>query len=193
MIVERSQTHAECTLMAVKLMATGSSSAALGERGLSAYLDRELIGHATVLHDLRVQKARGKIDHVVIAPSGLWVIDARNDSGKVECQSGGRLRSDPGLFVAKRNRMRLVRAIQRRTDAVTQVLEPVGLTKVPVHRCICFTNADWRYYPRPFSIDGVWIGWPRALASAVRVSRVLDSPAVATLAQHLDEQLSPSR
>lgn len=192
-IVQGRRTPAEWVLMAAKWTANGSSGAANGERRLSSYLDRELIGHATVLHDIRVPKTRTRIDHLVVAPSGIWVINARNDSGKVECHSrGARLKSDPGLFVASRNRTRLVRAMRRRTDAVTRTLAPIGLSKVPIHRCLCFTNADWRFFSRPFSIEGVWIGWPRALAAAVRVSRVLDPPSVATLAQHLDAQLPGS-
>lgn len=181
---------AESAPMVADSTANASTSTADGERRLSSYLDRELIGHATVLHDVRVPGTRGRIDHLVVAPSGIWVINARNDSGKVECHSsGGRLKTDPGLFIAGRNRTRLVRAMRRRTDAVTRSLAPIGLSKVPIHRCLCFTNADWRFFSRPFSIEGVWIGWPRALATAVRVSRVLDPPSVATLAQHLDAQL----
>jgi len=36
-----------------------------------------------VLHDARTQHSPANIDHIAIAPSGIWVIDANHYKGKV--------------------------------------------------------------------------------------------------------------
>jgi hypothetical protein len=47
-----------------------------------------------VLHDIMLPGARGNIDHVVIAPSGVTVIETKNYTGAIECvnDSWARLR-----------------------------------------------------------------------------------------------------
>ncbi len=55
-----------------------------GERALAASLVKYLGDHAIVLNDRRVPRTRGNIDHLVIASSGVWVIDAKNYSGLVQ-------------------------------------------------------------------------------------------------------------
>jgi hypothetical protein len=37
-----------------------------------------------VLHDRRVPATRGNIDHIVVCPSGIYVIDAKRYAGRVE-------------------------------------------------------------------------------------------------------------
>ena len=57
---------------------------AAGEERVAQILHEGLGDSAVLLHDRSVPKTRGNIDHVAIASSGVWVIDAKRYSGKVE-------------------------------------------------------------------------------------------------------------
>ena len=165
---------------------TAWAKGADGEIRLANRLDRDLDGIATVLHDRKVPLSRGNIDHLVVAPTGIWIIDAKNYSGKVECRDvGGWRTSDERLYVANRNRTKLVAGMGWQADAVRLAIEPIGFGAVPVHRCLCFTNAEWGLFSKPFVIDDVWIGWAKALVEAIHSTPVLDAAAVTTLSHHL--------
>lgn len=183
-----------------KLLATEPASTtawakgADGEQRLANRLDRELSDIAVVLHDRKVPKTRGNIDHLVIAPSGIWIVDAKNYSGKVERRDVGGWRTvDHRLFVANRDRSKLVAGMGWQTDAVRTSLEPIGMVGAPISPCLCFTNAEWPLFAKPFEIAGVRIGWAAALIDAIRSDPVVDSAAVTTLAHHLSGWFPASR
>jgi hypothetical protein len=54
-----------------------------GERRLAAHLLRTVGDRAVLLHDRKVPRTRGNIDHLAIAASGVWVIDAKHYTGLV--------------------------------------------------------------------------------------------------------------
>jgi hypothetical protein len=58
----------------IKAWAKGSK----GERQLADRLLREVGDRAVLLHDRKVPRTRGNIDHIAIAASGVWVIDAKD-------------------------------------------------------------------------------------------------------------------
>ena len=58
----------------IKASAKGSK----GERQLADRLLREVGDRAVLLHDRKVPRTRGNIDHIAIAASGVWVIDAKH-------------------------------------------------------------------------------------------------------------------
>jgi hypothetical protein len=37
-----------------------------------------------MLHDCRIPGSRANIDHLFVAASGIWIVDAKGDKGKVE-------------------------------------------------------------------------------------------------------------
>ena len=175
-------------------LTTSPAGGAGEERALAAFLDRE-VGHvATVLHDRRVPAIRDNIDHLVVSSTGIWVIDVEDHSGKVECHNvGGRLTPDPRLFVAQRDKTKLVTGVTERATAVERALETVGFSSIPIRGCLCFTDADWRFRPKPFLIDGVWVGWPQALVKTLRAAPVLERSALTTLVHHLRVEFPASR
>ena len=163
-----------------------------GERRLAAHLRAELDGRSTVLHDRRVPGTKGNLDHVVVDPSGVWIVDAKNFSGTVERRrSGRRPRRRTHLFVNGRDRTSLVEKMQWQYDAVRTVVDAVGLRPDLVHRCLCFTDTEWAG-PTTFRIDEVLVADPRSLAAAIRSGRVLDAAAVSVLAHHLSASLPAS-
>jgi len=95
-----------------------------------------------VLHDIVLPGARGNIDHVVVAPSGVHVVETKNYTGTTRCTGGlwevrrrkGRGRpyikmgKDPGAQ-ARRNAVMLRRHISANT-----ALDPY------VNAIVCFTS-----------------------------------------------------
>ena len=165
---------------------TSWAKGADGEVRLASRLDRDLTGFATVLHDRKVPKTRGNIDHLVVGPSGVWIIDAKKFSGRVECRDvGGRRNPEKRLYVANRNQTKLVAGMGWQAVAVQLAIGSIGFGDVPIHRCICFVNPEWGVFAKSFTIDDVWIGLPKMLVKAIQAAPVLDPAAVTTLSHHL--------
>ena len=121
-------------------------------------LERELAGEAIVL------RARGGIDHLFIAPSGVWVVDAKNSSGKVERRDVGTWRMvDHRLFVNGRDRTKLVDGLKRQGTTIQSVLRSAGFDQLPVHPTLLFTNSEWPWFARPIELRGVQVMWPAKL------------------------------
>jgi hypothetical protein len=125
-----------------------------------ALSDRDVL-----LHDRKVPRTRGNIDHLAIAPSGVWVIDAKNYQGKIERRHlGGWSKLDNRLYVAGRNRTGLVEGLAWQIDAVRAAL---GDEHAPIHAALCFTDATWKFFAKPFRIGNVWVTWADALAELI--------------------------
>jgi len=91
-----------------------------------------------VLHDRRLPGSGANIDHIAIAPSGVYVIDTKCYRGKVEVINP--LLGKPRLIIAGRNHTRLVDALAKQVRAVRGVLAD----DVPVYGCFCFVNPPGR-------------------------------------------------
>lgn len=139
---------------------------AAGEERVAQVLHERLGDRAVLLHDRKVPGTRGNIDHLAIAASGVWVIDAKRYTGKVEQRDvGGWFRTDLRLYVGGRDRTKVVQGMAWQTEAVTAAL---GLEAVPVRAALSFVGADWPIlFAKPHRIDGVWISWPRKLADLI--------------------------
>jgi hypothetical protein len=131
-------------------------------------LHLQLHERAVVLDDRKVPGTKVHIDHIVIAPSGVWVIDTRDSVGRVERRDiGGWFKVDERLFIAGKDRTSLVDEVDRKVVAVEQALAQDGLDLVPVHAALCFTNAEWGWFAKPFSLNGVWVTWADKLPDLV--------------------------
>ena len=138
------------------------------ERMLSVHLHTELGHRAVVLDDRKVPGTKMHTDHIVIAPSGVWVVDAHVCDGRVERRDvGGWFKVDERLYVAGSDRTSLVDSIDRQVMAVEQVLAKEGLDLIPVHAALCFVNAQWGWFAKPFSLSGVWVTWAEKLTDLV--------------------------
>ena len=80
-----------------------------GERELAAILTTSVGDRAVLLHDRRVPKTRGNVDHLAIASNGVWVIDAKNYRGVIQKRDiGRRLKVDDRLFVGGKDRTKVI-------------------------------------------------------------------------------------
>ena len=164
-----------------------------GEERLGRQLSENLsdIGH--VLHDRKVPKTKGNIDHLVIAPSGIWIVDAKNYTGKVERRHvGGLFTGEDRLYVNGRNQTKLVEGLDWQRDAVATVLEPIGFGAVPIHRALCFTNSSWGLRFRAIRIDGAVVTWATDLIKQIREPGPVEPEVIALLARELSSKLPAS-
>jgi Nuclease-related domain len=155
-----------------------------GEESVAKSLTRRTAkGSAIILHDRRMPRGRGNIDHLAIAPTGVYVIDAKNISGKVHVSRP--LFGAAKLLVNGRNRSKLVDGLDRQVMAVRQVLKEIGRTEVPVLGVFCFTaKADFPLIGRS-EIHGHRLHHCRALARRLNRSGPLGPEAIDALARGL--------
>jgi hypothetical protein len=147
---------------------TAWAKGADGERRLAARLNRDLAAHAIVLHDRRVPGSKGNIDHLVIASSGVWVVDAKNYAGKVELRdAGGWSKTDIRLYVGGRDRTKAVDGLSWQVESVRSVMAPVGFADAPIHRALCFTDAEWPLLAKPAQVKEVWVIWAKKLCEKI--------------------------
>lgn len=142
----------------------GPSSVAKREVGrlLDALVDHGMV----VLHDVRMPSESKKIDHVVVAPSGIHAIDSKHFPGeRVELRRAKRfIGHSSALVVGERDHTHLVDNMGhqvRRIYAFTNDLR--ALDDTVVTPMICFVDADWRRPRRRLALGSVEILWPKVL------------------------------
>lgn len=166
---------------------------ALGEEELGAHLSKTC-PDIVVLHDRRMPGRRTNIDHIAVAPSGVFVIDAKRYKGKIEVRKP--LFDDAVLMIKGRKKTKLVEGLARQVDAVTKGLAIIE-QDIPVHGCFCFMNpagqAGGSGLPlfRTLTIDGFPLYYPRRLSKRLNQLGLLDAAQIAVLAEALVE-LFPS-
>src|SRR3954466_14623173 len=96
-----------------------------GESRLAAFVERE-VGDAVIpLHDRLIPGTRGNIDHMFVAPTGVWVVDAKAYKGKVVRREVGPIwRRDNEVVINGRNRTSLERVSRSRSMRSSQRFEP---------------------------------------------------------------------
>jgi hypothetical protein len=116
------------------------------------------------LHDRRRPGTRANIDHLVVAASGIWIVDAKNYNGRIEKRDvGGWLSTDVRLFVGGRDRAQLLDGLISQRAAIDQALRGTDVTDVPVHTVLCFVGGNWKFFAKPFELQTSLVTWPNAL------------------------------
>jgi len=129
-----------------------------------------------VLHDRRMPRGRANIDHLAVAPSGVFVIDAKRYKGKIEVRKP--FFGDSRLFIRGRDKTKLVEGLARQREAVLAAFAQT-VPEMPVHACFCFVNpagqAGGSELPwlRTLSIDGFPLFSPRRLSKHLNASGAL--------------------
>jgi Nuclease-related domain len=145
---------------------------AAGERRTARQLRQlERRGWA-VLHDLAVPGSRANLDHLVIGPGGVFVIDSKQYRGRLQLDPSGRLWH--GRFPLAP----ALRAVSFEADQAAQILTDPDVVVVPV-MAIHGTRVPWG----KVVMDGVPVVPARRLPSMLReLSAVLGPERVAALA-----------
>jgi len=164
---------------------TGSN----GEQTVGQRLDTWAISiGGYVLHDRRIPGTRANIDHIAVAPSGIWAVDAKKYKGQVEhVDKGGWFKTDLRLKVGGRDQTKLVSGVLGQMERLRVAVDTRTDSHQPpeVHGMLCFVEAEWRLFPKPFTHDGVIICWPAALAKLLNQSGPLGPVVMAELARRI--------
>ena len=100
--------------------AVGSS----GEQILAEALSRRLSDRVAVLHDRKRPRTTANIDHLVIAASGVWVVDSKKYKGALKrVDKGGWRNIDYHIYVNGRDRTNLASALLKQATDVLAALE----------------------------------------------------------------------
>lgn len=171
---------------------TAWAKGAEGERRLGAGLDTLAEAGVVALHDRRIPSTRANIDHLAIAPSGVWVIDAKRYSGQVAKRDvGGWFSTDLRLYVGRRDCTKLVAGMAKQVAAVRTALGG-DWTDVPVRPVLCFVDAEWSWFARPFELDGVVVAWPKATRELLVRAGPYTPEGIEMIAAHLEHKLQPA-
>jgi hypothetical protein len=113
---------------------------ARGEAAVAGSLEaRTADGPTVLLHDRRMPRGHGNIDHLAISPNGIFVIDAKDWKGKVSVTTP--LFRKSKLLIDGRDRTKLVDGLDRQVAAVENALGDAARSW-PIQGVFCFTKAD---------------------------------------------------
>jgi hypothetical protein len=168
---------------------------AAGEYLMDLSLHNHLNEGSVILTDRGVPGTKSNIDHIVIAPSGVWIIDSKVWRGKIEYKSTSMFGTEKRLFVGGKDRTSAVEAIFNLVIPVAQV---IGDKSVPIKPALVFIDGDWSdasaariVTSRPYQHLSVWISWPKAIWKKINEPGRLDADSVKRIGAHLDAKLRP--
>lgn len=170
---------------------TAWRTGAEGEVRVARALERHLRKHDTVFlfHDRRMRGTRANIDHLAVGPGGITVIDAKWLRGRVE------VRRDRGilrprrerLFVAGRDRSKLVEGLLRQVDAVREAFPAAD-----VRGAFCFADVEGLPTFGRLTVAGLALCGPRGAARLARREGSLDPGAALDLARDVERLFPPA-
>jgi hypothetical protein len=130
-------------------------------------------------------RSRANVDHIAIAPTGVWVIDAKNHKGKVEVRAP--LFGKAKLCINGSDRSKLVDGLAKQVAAV----EGVVAEGVPVHGTLCFVRADLPLL-RTLKFRGYPLLYRKRLAKKLNARGSLGPERIRQIAARLADQLPPA-
>jgi hypothetical protein len=156
-------------------------------------LHRDLTAGEIILNDRRVPGHGGNIDHIVVAHSGVWIIDTKQWDGRIEYKGLSGVFSDERLVVGGHDHTYLTDNLYAQ---VIPVAEAIGDPSIPIRPALVFVNGNWASTWRlllgqPYNHNGVCISWPKALVSKIKAVGQLSGESVEAIGKRLDQQLVP--
>ena len=157
-----------------------------GERKTATYLDGLADAGFVVLHDRKVPGYGGNLDHVAIGPTGVWAIETKSLTGKVEIDGDS-------LRIRGYRQDKIVDQVYREATALQIALrEPLadrGLTVTPV---ICLHRAELPWFNK--TVRGVRLASGRQLLRLLRDGEQrLGADEVQRLAEEARRWLPPAK
>jgi hypothetical protein len=140
---------------------------ASGERRTARLLDPlERHGWA-VLHDLAIPESRANLDHLVIGPSGVFVIDSKHYRGRLQLDAVGK------LWHGRYPLAPALRAVSFEADQAARILPDPGVAVVPV-----------------VAVHGARVPWGKVVSDGVPV---LPARRLPSMLRQLPAVLGPER
>jgi hypothetical protein len=164
---------------------------ARGERLVGRKID-ELAGeHLVALHDRRIPGTKANVDHMAITACGVWVVDAKSHTGRLEVRRSGGLFSPrvAKLFISGRDQSRLLTGLQKQVDLVRLALIEVD-APIEVRGALCFVDTELPWISE--SIGGVPLVGRRGLAKLLKREGTLTSEDREAVASFLASRFPPA-
>lgn len=138
-----------------------------------------------ILHDRKIPRSRANIDHIVIGPPGIFVVETKSYQGSLQ------IRGDE-IFVAGRRKNGWIPEVQREAAAAETALADEiaahGWTVTPV---ICVHRADLPWFRS--EVQGIRVVSGKDLIARLRKAEPVLTPAdVERLAALADARLRPA-
>ncbi len=146
-----------------------------------------------VLHARQAPGARGVIDHIVLAPSGVWLIAAAARGKAEHRQVGTRRTPEFRLYVNGADQNERLADFAWQVNAIRAVLDPIHLGDSPIHPAVVPTAEDQGRFAKPFDIDGVRVMWGKHLTEAIARSGPLDEAALRAITIQFNLKLPTRR
>jgi hypothetical protein len=142
-----------------------------------------------LLHDRKIPQSSANIDFLAIAVTGVWIIDAKKYKGRLERRDKGGWRTiDYHVYVNGRDQSKLAGGLHKQAAVVRAAL---GDLDVPIHSVLCFIEAEWDFFLKPFQVDDVWVTYGKHLAEMIGASGPLSDDEVLRVANVLAAALPP--
>jgi len=159
-----------------------------GEVAVAESLRRRTAEGVVLLHDRRMPGGRGNIDHLVIAPTGVYVVDAKDHKGRVSISTP--LFGKAKLMIDGRDRTKLIDGLDRQVAAVRDALVSPAHPP-PVHGVLCFTKADLSLLGTT-RMRSHLLSTRKGLAKRLNAGGPLSSPALYEIARTLAAAFPPA-
>ena len=118
---------------------------------------------------------------IVTAPSGVWVLAARQQVGRPTPAGGLLGRRTETLRLGARAADRLVASVGRQVTVVRSVLD----ADVPVGGMLCVLEPQWPLFGGSFTVGDVRVLWPRKAREVIGAGYRLDPRRVLAVHEHL--------
>jgi hypothetical protein len=168
---------------------------AAGEYLMDLSLHNHVHDGAVILTDRGLPDTKSNIDHIVVARSGVWIIDAKTWRGKIEYKSTSMFGMEKRLYVGGTDRTSSVESIFKLVIPVAQLIND---KTVPIKPALVFIDGDWSdsatariVSSRPYQHLTVLISWPKAIWKKINEPGPLDITAIERVGKLLDANLRP--
>jgi Nuclease-related domain len=170
-----------------------------GEYLMGGYLSDDLDPDARVLTDRNVPgESEANIDHVVVASSGVWIIDSKKWTGEIHYRSRRFPSTDPRryLFIGGEDRTAHIAKIFRLVIPVAQVIAD---RTVPVHPVMAFVEPIWgvseslhfKSRKGPYVHEGVFLSGGRSIIGKINEPGPLSLERIEALFHKLNAAMPP--
>jgi hypothetical protein len=166
-----------------------------GEQSLAALLAKRC-PHVPMLHDRAVPHGKANIDHIAVAPTGVYVIDCKRYKGKIEVTTP--LFGKQKLKINGRDRTKLIDGLAKQVEHVKAALADAE-PDVPVQGCLCFVAPEGFLADvglpviRTLKINGYPLYYAKRLAKRLNHPGPITGAHADALQVALGERLPPAR
>jgi hypothetical protein len=144
-----------------------------------------------VLHDRAVAMSLANVDHIVIAPAGVFVVDAKKYNGEVRVRDrGGLFKTDLRLYVGSHDCSALADAMGWQVREVLGAMVALEL-QLPLTPVLCFADATWPLLFPPSEFRGVRLESPRSLSKLIVKSQALSASDIESIGRALSTAFPP--